>query len=314
MLRPPQQAERSKKMKNTIPHHVEARALGADIVAIKNLRGNSAAEIRAVWDYRTAGLTADQAREYIAKWTRESYHPRAYVPQPGRYVGLQRQVKTARQQYADFLSQPWADTAPTWQQPIVSWMAAGSTIVTERKEHVVWGDHYKPGRYPEGKTVTYTSYLLRTDMPHAREFIAAGMGCAYASLKTFLRIASTKSMSHTLRGNWRATVARELLGVEYPPAPGRGYKKVAVVDGEYYSVYDGSKYVPGVERIDIAKPNHGGGLYYYRTAEKAQNAEFPGISALADAEKTVVPVQVAGRKIRYGNGKIAASRLTVMAN
>lgn len=48
------------------------------------------------------------------------------------------------------------------------------------------------------------------------------------------------------------------------PAPRVAYKVLAKeADGRLVSAYDGSEYVQGLWRRDLARPNHGGGLYLY---------------------------------------------------
>jgi hypothetical protein len=93
------------------------------------------------------------------------------------------------------------------------------------------------------------------------------------------------------------------------------FKLVAVVEGRYFSIYDGTtEYAIGRMLREPARPNHGGGYYCYPAIDDIRSARphrlFPDESALADAPKAILKVRVGGRKIKYDNGKVAFSELT----
>jgi hypothetical protein len=100
------------------------------------------------------------------------------------------------------------------------------------------------------------------------------------------------------------------------PEPCGGFKVVArEPDGRLVSAYDGSEYTIGAWRKDVAVPNHGGGLYFYRDEDQAASSTERGetFAACVAAGKQLVlcRVKVAGRTIEYSGGKLAASRLCV---
>lgn len=80
----------------------------------------------------------------------------------------------------------------------------------------------------------------------------------------------------------------------------RRFKAVAVVDGRYYSIYDGkTEYVIGKAQIQKARPEHRGGYYVYATAEAATDADVPSGSELEHAPRVILEVEAAGTCVEY---------------
>lgn len=85
------------------------------------------------------------------------------------------------------------------------------------------------------------------------------------------------------------------------------------------SAYDNSEYKVGVWRSEAAKPDHGGGFFYYLDATLAidaidatrRGATFSA-SVAAGKELILCEVEIKGREIEYGDGKWAASQLRVI--
>jgi hypothetical protein len=95
-----------------------------------------------------------------------------------------------------------------------------------------------------------------------------------------------------------------------------GYKILAQTpDGGLASVFDQSIYTPQVWRTEAARPGHQGGFYHYTEREHALEAAHTSsvfASGLTDGKKLVLcRVEVSGKRIAYGHGKLAASRLRV---
>lgn len=95
------------------------------------------------------------------------------------------------------------------------------------------------------------------------------------------------------------------------------YKVLAKTeDGRLVSAYDDSEYKIGIWRSEAAKPDHGGGFYYYLDDKLAIEATKSGttFSASVAAGKTLMlyEVEIKGREIEYGRGKWAASQLRVV--
>ncbi len=89
------------------------------------------------------------------------------------------------------------------------------------------------------------------------------------------------------------------------------FKRVAVVDGRFVSIFDGvTEYRLGKQLIQAVRTNHGGGFYVRDTAEGAAAAPVPDDSVLLDAPQVVLAVEVGGSYTRYDNGKVAFSRIT----
>lgn len=298
------------------PYHVQAHELGADIRTIKTLAHNaSATEIRAVWDYRKAGLAVDQAREKIAAWTKCSYHPTPYVVPRGRIINLKRHTNDVREAYSEQLRRltQLHGGVPNWSITRVRWEISGRTIVTAYHEDVTWPSGYSNrSRWPESKTVTYTSHLLRVDNETLPLRTILGLHlCPYSNM---LDAMSETTITHALRGNWRQQVLNVLLpGTTYTPPPDTVYKAVAVVDGEYRSIFDGSPYVIGERRNGTAKPDHEGGYYAYCKTYEARNASVPRKSVHFDAPRVILECEAGGRVITYGDGKRAYSWIRPVA-
>ena len=96
-----------------------------------------------------------------------------------------------------------------------------------------------------------------------------------------------------------------------------GYKILEEDDaGNLLSVFDTSRYEIGVWRKETAMKNHGGGFYYYSTADTAISAARRGTvfkNAWTAGKKLVLcKVEVAGGDIKYAAGKRAASKLRVI--
>lgn len=96
------------------------------------------------------------------------------------------------------------------------------------------------------------------------------------------------------------------------------YKVLAKTDdGKLVSAFDDSEYKVGVWRSEAAKPDHGGGFYYYLDDALAIDATKRGstfaASVAAGKELVLCEVEIKGREIEYSGGKWAASQLRVVA-
>ena len=78
------------------------------------------------------------------------------------------------------------------------------------------------------------------------------------------------------------------------------YKAVAVVDGEFRSIYDGSEYALNKTRRQKVEPDHNGGFYVYRSAEMAGKVNVPSDSVNVDAPRAILKCEVWGRCEIYG--------------
>lgn len=97
----------------------------------------------------------------------------------------------------------------------------------------------------------------------------------------------------------------------------RAFKVLAQADdGGLYSVYDHSAYRRGVWRSQAAKPDHGGGFYFYWNATEALEGvrNSTTFNAAWAEGKTLVlcEVEVSGRTVDYAGGKVASTRLRVV--
>jgi hypothetical protein len=95
------------------------------------------------------------------------------------------------------------------------------------------------------------------------------------------------------------------------------YKVLAKTDdGRLVSAFDDSEYETGKWRSEAARPNHGGGFYYYLDQQLAVDATKRGdtfAESVAEGKKLVLcEVEVQGKQIQYGGGKLAATRLRVI--
>lgn len=96
------------------------------------------------------------------------------------------------------------------------------------------------------------------------------------------------------------------------------YKVLAKTDdGRLLSAFDDSEYKVGIWRSEAAKPDHGGGFYYYLDEALALDATKRGTtfaaSVAAGKELVLCAVEIKGREIEYGDGKWAASQLRVIS-
>lgn len=98
-----------------------------------------------------------------------------------------------------------------------------------------------------------------------------------------------------------------------PVEPKTAYKAVAVVDGQYRSIYDNKVvYHLGRTLVQKARPHHEGGYYVYRTEREARRASVPERSDNYDAPRVILECEVGGRCVEYDNGKIAYTRIKPM--
>jgi len=103
-----------------------------------------------------------------------------------------------------------------------------------------------------------------------------------------------------------------------PNVPVRtGFKVLfKTADGRLVSAFDGSEYPIGKWRSQAARPDHGGGFYYYMDEAPAIDATKRGVTFAesVDAGNVLVlcKVEIKGREIGYGGWKWAASQLRVI--
>lgn len=202
-------------------------------------------------------------------------------------------------------------------------------IVTERIKDVVWatsGWCYRH-RVPEFVKITYYSRLLTQEpMAHAKVLLRE-MGWvepyhnAGAIVSSAIRARTERGIEHNARGAWQKRVADALgVGPYVDTSLSKryiAYKKVAVDPnrpGVVYSLYDHSPYTIGVERSDTARPDHGGGLYCYATEKEARDADVKICDESKLLPHRVVRVEVSGHCVKYDNGKMAWSKMTVLAD
>jgi hypothetical protein len=319
----------------TIPYHIEAKKLGVkNFNEIKKINPYrlSANEIREIWDYKKAGLKVEEARANIFKWgvPWKSYHRFSRGEKQdtrmdnvihGRIKELDHHIKFMRQQYktlglvsshCDFVALHEAtqfqdSSAPTWSSMQSHWKVGDRSIITTYQEDITWSSNRR-NHYPESTKIYYISHLIRQDFPSAKEFIATG----YCNARSYLTLATEKTFTHSIRGNWRNKVAKELLGIDfkYEEPWNIYYKQVAKTsEGKLVSIYDGSEYIIGKVRKERAKEGHEGGLYCYRTQEEATWAEFPPGSKCKHLPRVLLQVKGRGRKVAYEIGKIAVSEM-----
>ena len=132
-----------------------------------------------------------------------------------------------------------------------------------------------------------------------------GDGVRVAEAKKSVAAKAAKSAAQTLGVAIAVCTGKEKLKV--PALQVRtGYKAVAFVDGEMRSIFSGEIYKMAIRKAESVGDGHGGGFYFYGTAEEALRAEVPECSKLRDAKRIIVRCEVSGREIRYGK-KIAAS-------
>lgn len=78
------------------------------------------------------------------------------------------------------------------------------------------------------------------------------------------------------------------------------FKAVAVQDGQFLSIYDGTtEYRLGETRVQRVRREHDGGYYAYETPDAARAADVPSRSVLADAPRAILRVAAEGQHTRY---------------
>lgn len=95
------------------------------------------------------------------------------------------------------------------------------------------------------------------------------------------------------------------------------FKVLAKTDaGRLLSAFEGSEYNIGTWRAEAALPKHGGGYYCYLDQELAIRATELGATfhnSVSDGKSLVLcEVEIAGKRVAYDGGKMAASRLRVV--
>jgi len=194
-------------------------AHGTTIDKVRAVKGGSASEIRAAWDYRAEGLTIDAARKIISDHTRpasagghQGYLQRriksarkaffsggdkgaffySATSGGGKYLYMQRNKRAAAAAVAEKAAKSetpaaWLVAKLTWDNPYICLAIPGGCVLeTSRHERAEWGR--KNGHYPTKTEVTYT-----TTLHHAS-------GDAKNAVK----------ISHDCRGDWRTRVLSEL--------------------------------------------------------------------------------------------------------
>lgn len=109
---------------------------------------------------------------------------------------------------------------------------------------------------------------------------------------------------------------KEVKRLDPPSVPSREggehyYKAVAIVDGKFYSIFDGeTEYTVGQEMKQAARQGHNGGYYVYRSIDEAQAVKVPAESKLPNAPRAILRIRAEGQYCVYSNGKLAFSRIT----
>lgn len=126
-----------------------------------------------------------------------------------------------------------------------------------------------------------------------------------------------RSVEHVAMLNGvNASDLRKAYRKSCPPDPptregGEYYKAVAVVDGKFFSVYNGrTEYVIGREMYEPARQDHKGGYYVQRTIHGAEHAIFPSDAVFKNHPRAILKLKCEGNYCKYDNGKIAFSRIT----
>jgi len=99
------------------------------------------------------------------------------------------------------------------------------------------------------------------------------------------------------------------------PAPTIGFKLVANIGGQYFSLFAGMQveYRLGETVEDDAQPQHRSGLYFCGTpaaAMKVSVGPSGGGGNINQADKAILKCECEGPFVEYSNGKFACSRLT----
>jgi len=80
------------------------------------------------------------------------------------------------------------------------------------------------------------------------------------------------------------------------------YKHVAVVEGRYYSIFDGGEYLLNKRYTQKVRPHHDGGYYVHATIEGASEAKFPSSSFNYGAmDRAILECEVSGSCIHYNS-------------
>jgi len=118
-----------------------------------------------------------------------------------------------------------------------------------------------------------------------------------------------KAITHSRRGNWQQRVA-EAFGLDPNQIEYEGYKVVAVENGKYLSLFDGTtEYKVGERVVQTAKRGHKGGFYVFENFEDCMEGDvaLPSNAALKYCtQRAILYVAFGGKIVRYKN-KIAAS-------
>lgn len=140
--------------------------------------------------------------------------------------------------------------------------------------------------------------------------------------ETFSADAPLRAIYKHLSEEWRHRVEGGVDTLEFSFAAPKidvsiGYKLVGrrSEDGALISLFDGSTvWAVGTKRIEKVQKKHGGGLYFYLTAEEAKSlkgVQWPKAEHQIDGY-VLLEVKPGGRILRYGK-KYAASQLTPLS-
>lgn len=325
-------------MKNQIPHRGRKdrpkMKNQKQLSRLKKLRSNaSAADIREIWDYRSCGLTSDQARQYIKNYSHPNYRHRQKKKIRGQKIGdggsilaRARALREAREKYEHIINNvpelraaeklTYNDNTRLLRVDMPD--RSIRIIYLIRREDAQWEGKYRPGQYPSHTSTWGEARLLgearMSNDPHGWQP---------------LNLITTKMIKHDYRGNWINRVVSELcLGGVAVLAPEKiksslstptnhgeiifkAVKKIG--PGHFSSIFNGSLWVIGHTRHERVSPGHVGGLYGYPTIEQARKiADNPtNINEDVVLPTTILRCVAQGEKIKYDN-KIAVEFLTPM--
>jgi hypothetical protein len=186
-------------VKSTTPKGTVALAtstIGIEPNAARRFLNSSASEARTIWNYRNHSLTIDVAKDQVRKLLggHEAYprnrakagynceHAETISDRLTNYRIVQANRKYNRTYAENF---GLAATAYDPDDMLRGYghgygcrinCQDGLTLLLKRKEDVTWGNRYKPGRYPESKTVTYiaTLYSRKYDLLKTTSFSRRG--------------------------------------------------------------------------------------------------------------------------------------------
>ena len=267
----------------------------------------TAVALGAIWDYRSAGLKIDEARDYVRMIQRQKrsrtmrryhqQHPRQAESTP-RIIILQQRRDYVRREFAAWITSTVRKV----------WSCDGRDLLTIDHETGEWQRYTSTKSYYHVTRRWSTTHLLREGWqvaPGTMALLATG-----GASSQFITLATEQEIEHNKRGNWQERTA-DALGLSYTPSPVIAYKAVAITDEGYRSIYDGkTTYALGEETRDVARSNHNGGIYVYPTVAAAAAVEVPHQSVLADAPRAILACSVSGRKICYDSGKMAYTSVT----